>query len=111
MAKARDNQLGTLTCELACWIMKTPRYGSQLGLNVYMDKKLKRFNALGLIEEEPKPLSDAAPLDSRAMPEQARAFRSCFDARRGRGAVKDKGRSIRGLERIRYQPPPVSTCL
>ena len=57
VTKARDNQLVTLTRELASWIMKTPRYGSRLGLNVYVDKKLKeskRFNASGLIEEEPK---------------------------------------------------------
>ena len=57
VTKARDNQLVTLTRELACWIMKTPRHGSRLGLNVYVDKKLKeskRFNASGLIEEEPE---------------------------------------------------------
>ena len=37
--------------------MKTPRYGSKLGVNVYVDKKLKeskRFDAAGLLREEPK---------------------------------------------------------
>ncbi|PWW78232.1 ATP-NAD kinase [Tuber magnatum] len=57
VTKARDNQLVNLTRELAHWIMKTPRYGSKLGVNVYVDKKLKesrRFDAAGLLKEEPK---------------------------------------------------------
>lgn len=57
VTKARDNQLVNLTRELAHWIMKTPRYGSKLGVNVYVDKKLKeskRFDAAGLLREEPK---------------------------------------------------------
>lgn len=57
VTKARDNQLVTLTRELAHWLMKTPRYGNNYGVNVYVDKKLrdsKRFNAPALIEEEPR---------------------------------------------------------
>lgn len=57
VTKARDNQLVTLTRELAHWLMKTPRYGNSYGVNVYVDKKLrdsKRFNAPALIEEEPR---------------------------------------------------------
>ncbi|KAL7272776.1 NAD(+) kinase [Rhizina undulata] len=57
VTKARDNQLVTLTREVAHWLMKTPRYGSSLGINVYVDKKLrdsKRFDAAGLIALEPK---------------------------------------------------------
>lgn len=57
VTKARDNQLVTLTRELAHWLMKTPRYGNKYGVNVYVDKKLKeskRFNAPALVEEEPR---------------------------------------------------------
>lgn len=57
VTKARDNQLVTLTRELAQWLMKTPRYGNNYGVNVYVDKKLrdsKRFNAPALFEEEPR---------------------------------------------------------
>ncbi|KAI5793050.1 NAD kinase associated with ferric reductase [Geopyxis carbonaria] len=57
VTKARDNQLVTLTRELAHWLMKTPRDGRRLGVNVYVDKKLrgsKRFNAQGLVDEEPE---------------------------------------------------------
>ncbi|KAI5853809.1 NAD kinase associated with ferric reductase [Tricharina praecox] len=57
VTKARDNELVTLTRELAHWLMKTPRYGRRLGVNVYVDKKLRnsaRFNADGLLEEEPE---------------------------------------------------------
>lgn len=57
VTKARDNQLVTLTRELAEWIMSTPRYGANVGINVYVDKKLrdsKRFNAPGLIAQNPE---------------------------------------------------------
>jgi NAD+ kinase len=57
VTKARDNELVTLTRELAHWLMKTPRYGKRLGINVYVDKKLrdsKRFNAAVLTDEEPE---------------------------------------------------------
>ena len=57
VTKARDNTLVTLTREVAHWLMKTPRYGSDLGVNVYVDEKLqksKRFDAEGLIKSEPK---------------------------------------------------------
>ena len=56
VTKARDNTLVTLTREVAHWLMKTPRYGSDLGVTVYVDEKLKkskRFDAEGLIRSEP----------------------------------------------------------
>ncbi|EGS19058.1 NAD+ kinase-like protein [Thermochaetoides thermophila DSM 1495] len=57
VTKARDNQLVLLTRELALWLLKTPRYGSDLGVNVYVDAKLrhsKRFNARGILDENPR---------------------------------------------------------
>jgi NAD+ kinase len=57
VTKARDNQLVTLTRELANWLLSTPRYGSDLGVNVYVDAKLrhsKRFDAAGLLDKEPR---------------------------------------------------------
>ncbi|KAF3940302.1 hypothetical protein ABW19_dt0200467 [Dactylella cylindrospora] len=57
VTKARDNSLVVLTREVAEWLMKTPRYGKDLGVNVYVDKKLKhsrRFDADGLIRENPE---------------------------------------------------------
>lgn len=57
VTKARDNQLVNYTKDLAVWLMSTPRYGSDLGVNVYVDAKLrnsKRFGAAGLIEEQPR---------------------------------------------------------
>ncbi|KAH0545143.1 hypothetical protein FGG08_000755 [Glutinoglossum americanum] len=57
VTKARDNQLVTLTRELADWLLSTPRYGSDLGVKVYVDAKLrhsKRFNAAGLLEKDPR---------------------------------------------------------
>ncbi|RFU74746.1 nad kinase associated with ferric reductase [Trichoderma arundinaceum] len=55
VTKARDNQLVYLTRELATWLLQTPRYGSDIGVNVYVDAKLrnsKRFNAAGIIAED-----------------------------------------------------------
>lgn len=57
VTKARDNQLVNLTRELAEWLLATPRYGSDLGVNVYVDAKLrhsKRFGASDLVEKEPR---------------------------------------------------------
>ncbi|KAI5811424.1 ATP-NAD kinase-like domain-containing protein [Peziza echinospora] len=57
VTKARDNTLVTLTREVAHWLLKTPRYGSDLGVTVYVDEKLKkskRFDADGLISSEPR---------------------------------------------------------
>lgn len=57
ITKARDNSLVLLTRELAEWIMRTPRYGADIGVTVYVDAKLKnskRFDAEGLIAEEPR---------------------------------------------------------
>ncbi|PGH35777.1 NAD+ kinase [[Emmonsia] crescens] len=57
VTKARDNVLVHLTRELAEWLLSTPRYGSNLGVNVYVDHKLrcsKRFDAPGLLAKEPQ---------------------------------------------------------
>jgi len=57
VTKARDNQLVLLTRELALWLLRTPRYGSSVGVNVYVDAKLrnsKRFGASGIVEENPR---------------------------------------------------------
>lgn len=57
VTKARDNSLVYLTRELAEWLLSTPRYGSDLGVNVYVDAKLrksKRFDAAGLLQKEPR---------------------------------------------------------
>lgn len=57
VTKARDNQLVNLTRDLAQWLMATPRYGSDLGVNVYVDAKLrhsKRFGAAQMLEEQPR---------------------------------------------------------
>ncbi|KAJ5280557.1 hypothetical protein N7478_005929 [Penicillium angulare] len=57
VTKARDNSLVHLTRELAEWLLSTPRYGSDLGVNVYVDAKLrnsKRFDTPGLLQKEPR---------------------------------------------------------
>ncbi|PHH54040.1 NAD(+) kinase [Ceratocystis fimbriata CBS 114723] len=57
VTKARDNQLVYLTRELAMWLMRTPRYGSDVGVNVYVDAKLRnsrRFDADGLRSMDPR---------------------------------------------------------
>ena len=57
VTKARDNQLVNLTKELATWLMSTPRYGSELGVTVYVDAKLqnsKRFGADDILEAHPR---------------------------------------------------------
>ncbi|KAI9369880.1 ATP-NAD kinase-like domain-containing protein [Aspergillus egyptiacus] len=54
VTKARDNSLVHLTRELAEWLLSTPRYGNDLGVNVYVDAKLrhsKRFDAQGLVQK------------------------------------------------------------
>ncbi|KZZ94697.1 NAD kinase associated with ferric reductase [Moelleriella libera RCEF 2490] len=56
VTKARDHQLVYLTRELTTWLLRTPRYGSQLGVNVYVDAKLrdsKRFDAPAIMAENP----------------------------------------------------------
>lgn len=56
VTKARDNQLVYLTRELAGWLLRTPRYGSETGVCVYVDAKLRRsrrFDAPGLVAENP----------------------------------------------------------
>ncbi len=55
VTKARDNQLVVLTRELALWLLKTPRYGSDVGVNVYVDAKLrhaKRFDARSITDQD-----------------------------------------------------------
>lgn len=57
VTKARDNSLIELTRELAEWLLKTPRYGNDIGVNVYVDSKLtrsKRFDADALIAQDPR---------------------------------------------------------
>ncbi|KAJ6166793.1 hypothetical protein N7470_002240, partial [Penicillium chermesinum] len=57
VTKARDNSLVHLTRELAEWLLSTPRYGSEVGVNVYVDAKLrnsKRFDAAGLVQKDPR---------------------------------------------------------
>lgn len=57
VTKARDNNLVYLTRELTEWLLKTPRYNSDLGVTVYVDAKLrtsKRFNAASLLASNPR---------------------------------------------------------
>lgn len=57
VTKARDNQLVYMTKELALFLLRTPRYGSDVGVNVYVDAKLrngKRFDAAGILAEDPR---------------------------------------------------------
>ncbi|KAI1333400.1 ATP-NAD kinase [Xylariaceae sp. FL0255] len=57
VTKARDNELVYLTRELAMWLLRTPRYDSDVGVNVYVDAKLrhsKRFGAASIIDEDPR---------------------------------------------------------
>ena len=57
VTKARDNNLVNLTRDLALWLMSTPRYGSEVGVNVYVDAKLrnsKRFGASAILEDQPR---------------------------------------------------------
>lgn len=57
ITKARDNSLVVLTRELAEWLIKTSRYGSDMGVTVYVDAKLKtseRFDARSLIASNPR---------------------------------------------------------
>ncbi|KXJ95318.1 ATP-NAD kinase-like domain-containing protein [Microdochium bolleyi] len=57
VTKARDNELVYLTRELTSWLLRTPRYGSSVGVNVYVDAKLrnsKRFGASSIIDEDPR---------------------------------------------------------
>jgi NAD+ kinase len=55
VTKARDNELVYLTRELAEWLLCTPRNGSDVGVNVYVDHKLrksKRFNMPSLLAKD-----------------------------------------------------------
>jgi NAD+ kinase len=57
VTKARDNSLVHLTRDLAEWLLGTPRYGKDVGVNVYVDAKLrhsKRFDAAGLLAHDPR---------------------------------------------------------
>lgn len=55
ITKARDNTLVNLTRELAIWLLTTPRYGKDVGVNVYVDSKLrksKRFGADSIVDRD-----------------------------------------------------------
>lgn len=55
VTKARDNNLVYLTRELAEWLLSTPRYGNDVGVNVYIDSKLrnsKRFDVPSLLAKD-----------------------------------------------------------
>jgi NAD+ kinase len=55
VTKARDNALVDLTRELAEWLLVKPRYGNDVGVNVYVDSKLrrsKRFDAESLTAKD-----------------------------------------------------------
>lgn len=57
ITKARDNRLVYLTRELTEFLLKTPRYNSDLGVTVYVDAKLRnstRFDAAGLLASDPR---------------------------------------------------------
>lgn len=57
VTKARDNSLVRLTRDVAAWLLSTPRYGNNMGVNVYVDaqlRKSKRFDAAGLLQSEPR---------------------------------------------------------
>ena len=57
VTKARDNSLVYLTRELALWLLQTPRYGSDFGVKVYVDAKLrasKRFDAASILAQNPR---------------------------------------------------------
>ena len=57
VTKARDNNLVRLTRELTEWLLTTPRYGSELGVTVYVDAKLQRserFDAASLLANDPR---------------------------------------------------------
>lgn len=55
VTKARDNNLVYLTRELTEWLLTSSRYGSDVGVNVYVDHKLrksKRFDAPSLLAKD-----------------------------------------------------------
>lgn len=55
VTKARDNTLVTLTRELAEFLLATPRYGKDIGVNVWVDSKLrksKRFDMDTLLAQD-----------------------------------------------------------
>ncbi|KAK3070289.1 NAD(+) kinase [Teratosphaeriaceae sp. CCFEE 6253] len=48
ITKARDNTLVSLTRELAEWLLATPRYGKDVGINVWVDSKLRKSSRFGV---------------------------------------------------------------
>jgi NAD+ kinase len=48
ITKARDNTLVSLTRELTIWLLNTPRYGKDIGVNVYVDSKLQKSRRFGM---------------------------------------------------------------
>lgn len=57
VTRARDNKLVYMTRDLAEWLLATPRYGQDIGINVYVDAKLRtstRFDAPSLLQRDPR---------------------------------------------------------
>lgn len=55
VTKARDNSLVELTKAMAEWLLSKPRYGRDVGVNVYVDSKLrrsKRFDAQSIVDKD-----------------------------------------------------------
>lgn len=55
VTKARDNSLVELTRQMAAWLLSEPRYGREVGVNVYVDSKLqrsKRFDARSITDKD-----------------------------------------------------------
>ena len=55
ITKARDNTLVTLTRELSEFLLATPRYGKDIGVNVWVDSKLRksqRFDVESLLARD-----------------------------------------------------------
>ncbi|KAK5116981.1 hypothetical protein LTR62_006702 [Meristemomyces frigidus] len=50
ITKARDNTLVSLTRELTEWLLGTPRYGKDIGVNVWVDSKLRKSQRFGVEE-------------------------------------------------------------
>lgn len=52
VTKAQDHELVYSTAKLSSWLLRTLRHGSDVGVDVYVDKKLqtsKRFNATKIV--------------------------------------------------------------
>ncbi|KAF2858429.1 ATP-NAD kinase [Piedraia hortae CBS 480.64] len=54
VTKARDNNLVTLTCDLAQWLVTTPRYDQDVGVRVWVDAKLRKSRRFDLDSFDPR---------------------------------------------------------